>query len=150
MLFESYGDYAAFAELMEVARSKRPMRITAYCLMENHFHFLLWPEGDGHVPAFMKWLTATHAGRWHRRRGTVGTGAVYQSHYVSKAIKEPRHFFTALRYIERNALTAGIVERAEDWRWCSAWNPSGSAVPFAIDAGPIARPSNWLTILNDL
>jgi len=150
VLFDSYEDYVAFAELMEEARRKRPMRITAYCLMSNHFHFLLWPMGDDDVPRFMKWLTATHASRWHRQRGTVGTGAVYQGRYVSKGISDARHFFTTLRYVERNALTAGAVGRAEEWQWCSAWSHDGAATPFVIDAGPITRPSNWLTILNDL
>jgi putative transposase len=150
VLFESDDDYGAFVELVKEARSKRAMRISAYCLMRTHFHFLLWPVGDPDVPRFMQWLTATHAGRWHRQRGTEGTGAVYQSRYVSKPISEPRHYYSALRYVERNALAAGLVERAEDWRWGSAWRHHGRDAPFVIDQGPIARPSNWLSIINDL
>jgi putative transposase len=126
------------------------MRITAYCLMRTHFHFLLWPQGDRDVPRFMQWLTTTHASRWHRQRHTVGTGAVYQSRYVSKPISDARHYVSVLRYVERNALTAGVVKRAEAWRWCSAWSHDGSEPAFAIDEGPIKRPSNWLLILNDL
>ena len=150
VLFGSYQDYAAFIALMNEARAKRPMRIIAYCLMRTHFHFLLWPKGDSDVPRFMQWVTSTHAGRWHRRRQTVGMGAVYQSRYVSKPISDVRHYFSVLRYVERNALTAGVVTRAEDWRWCSAWRPDGSEPAFAADEGPIKRPSNWLSILNDL
>jgi len=62
---------------------------------------------------------------------------------------EGRKIFTALRYVERNALVAGLVKRAEDWPWGSAWNGSPPS-PFIIDESPIPRPSNWLTILNDL
>jgi putative transposase len=80
----------------------------------------------------------------------VGTGAVYQSRYVSKPISDARHYVSVLRYVERNALTAGVVKRAEAWRWCSAWSHDGSEPAFAIDEGPIKRPSNWLLILNDL
>ncbi len=149
VLFDSCEDYEAFTNLMEAARGKTDVRIPAYCLMPTHVHFLLWPRRDGDVIRFMHWLTSTHAKRFHRRRGSVGTGAVYQSRYYSRPMDEGRKIFTALRYVERNALVAGLVKRAEDWPWGSAWNGSPPS-PFIIDESPIPRPSNWLTILNDL
>jgi putative transposase len=76
-------------------------------------------------------------------------GAVYQSRYFSRAIDEGRKFFTALRYVERNALEAKLVKRAEEWPWSSVWAGS-PASRFVVDEGPFARPSNWLDILNDL
>jgi putative transposase len=96
----------------------------------------------------MHWLTSTHAMRFHHYRGSKGTGAVYQSRYVSKPIGDARHFFTALRYVERNALQVGKVERAEEWPWCSA--RAGDPHNFLVtDEGPFRRPANWLEILND-
>jgi putative transposase len=74
-------------------------------------------------------------------------GAVYQSRYVSKPISDARHYYSVLRYVERNALTAGVVKRAEEWRWCSACE---SDPPFDIDEGPFTRLPNWLSFLNDL
>ena len=147
-LFESYGDYEAYLKLMEVARGKFAMRVIAYCLMVNHLHFLLYPRDSTSLVRFMHWLTTSHASRFHRIRGSVGTGAVYQSRYVSRPISEDRRFFTALRYVEQNAFAAGLVSRAEEWRWGSAWNGSPSST-FVIDESPLPRPSNWLEILND-
>jgi putative transposase len=150
VVFETYEDYAAFCELVEEARQKRPMRIVAYCLRKTHFHFLLWPVNDQDLPRFMKWLTSTHARRWHLRRGSVGSGAVYQSRYFARGIADVRGFFTALRYVEANALKDGAVTRAEEWPWGSAWRREGFGSRVSIDDSPIARPSNWLRILNDL
>src|SRR5688572_17978003 len=113
VILETYEDYAAFCALVEEARRKRPMRILAYSLRRTHFHFLLWPVGDQDVPRFMKWLTATHAARFHRSRDSVGTGAVYQSRYVSRGIEDVRDFISILRYIEANALKDRVVTRAE-------------------------------------
>ncbi len=149
VLFDTCEDYDAFVRLMEEARRKRPMRIPAYCLMKTHLHFLLWPRNTEDVPRFMKWLTATHAMRFHKRHGSKGTGAVYQSRYVSKPIGDARHYFTALRYVERNALEAGKVRRAEDWQWCSVWAGDQTNI-FAVDEGPMRRPENWLQFINDL
>jgi len=49
------------------------MRILAYCLMPNHWHFLLWPERDGELAAFMKKLTITHVRNWQEHRRRVDT-----------------------------------------------------------------------------
>jgi len=105
---------------------------------------LLWPSGDGDLSRFMHWLQTVHAIGWHRGHGTRGTGAVYQSRFVSVGIADDRHYYTALRYVEGNALAAKAVKRAQDWRWCSA-SPR-SRLP--LDSGPYPRPINWLDILN--
>ena len=53
-LFSKEKDYAAFETLLEQTRESRPMRICAYCLMPNHWHFVLWPEREGELAAFMQ------------------------------------------------------------------------------------------------
>ena len=143
-LFDSYGDYDQFVTLLQRARGKNPMRIIAYCLLRTHIHLLLWPASDGDLSRFMHWLTSVHAMQWHQAHGSRGTGAVYQSRYVSVGIGDGRHYFTALRYVERNALSANEVQRAHDWRWCSACAES----PLIVDPGPYERPANWLELLN--
>ena len=144
-LFDSYGDYENFVGLLDLARRKRPMKIITYCLLRTHIHLLLQPADDHDLPRFMHWLATVHAIAWHRTHNSRGTGAVYQSRYVSVGIDDDRHYFTALRYVERNALEAKAVRRAEEWRWCGASPES----PLALDKGPYERPSNWLEILND-
>lgn len=48
-------------------------------------------------------------------------GHVYQQHYKSFPIQDNGHFFVVCRYVERNALRAGLVDRDEYWRWSSRW-----------------------------
>lgn len=48
------------------------MRIVSYCLMSNHWHFVLWPENEGDLGAFMQQLTITHARNWQGNRRRVG------------------------------------------------------------------------------
>ena len=55
-LFEKEGEYDAFERIVEETRETRLMRICAYCLMPNHF--VLWPEHDGDLAAFMQRLAA--------------------------------------------------------------------------------------------
>lgn len=125
------------------------MRIIAYSARQTHFHLVLWPVGDQDVPRFMQWFTETHAIRFHRGRGTVGTGAVYQSRYFSRGIADVRDFISTMRYVEANALKDGLVTRAEAYPWCSAWAGEGFGSTVVLDDSPIPRPSNWLQILNE-
>jgi len=96
----------------------------------------------------MQWLEGRHAELWHWRRGTRGTGAVFQSRFRAIPLKDDRQYFTALRYVERNALEAGYVELADAWPWSSAWQGDHERAPFDLDSGPLERPSNWLYVLN--
>jgi putative transposase len=86
-LFEKESDYLAFEKVLAETLHTRPMRICAYCLMPNHWHFVLWPEKDGELSAFMQQLTNTHAKRWKHYRQETGDGHLYQGRYKSSQCK---------------------------------------------------------------
>ena len=92
-LFAKDGDYLAFESLIEETVRSRPMRICAYCLMPNHWHFVLWPEGDRDLAAFMQQLTTKHVRRWQLYRGRVGYGHVYQARYKSFPVENEGYFW---------------------------------------------------------
>jgi putative transposase len=149
-LFDDEGDYRAFERVLTQACERVPMRLLAYCVMPNHWHLVVWPRQDGDLPRFMSWLTLTHTQRWHTHRQTVGTGHLYQGRFKSFVVQTDEHLLTVCRYVERNALRAGLVERAEAWRWSSLWwTTYGDAhqQPLVSD-GPVARPPDWLGWVN--
>jgi putative transposase len=60
---------------------------------------------------------------------------------------------TACRDVERNALRAGLVPRAEAWRWGSLWaatqGPDSVSEELpALSAWPIERPADWVERVN--
>lgn len=145
-LFETPQDYRDFELLMNRARLRVPMRILAYCFMPTHWHFLLWPLSDGDLSRFVGWLSTTHATRWNQARGLTGRGAVYQSRFKSIPVGSEPHLFRLWRYIERNALAADLVTRAELWRWGSLWGRlNGTEL---LDRGPVDLPQNWTSFVN--
>lgn len=150
-LFSKENDFAAFEGLLEQTQESRPMRICAYCLMPNHWHFVLWPEHDGDLAAFMQQLTTKHVRRWQLHRRRVGYGHVYQSRYKSFPVEEEEHFYQLVRYVERNALRAGLCERAEAWKWSSLWRRTcGTAEQKQLlSAWPVPYPRGWCNLVND-
>jgi putative transposase len=158
-LFEDDADYAAFLRVLAQARERFGMRICAFCLMPNHFHLVLWPDKDDLLSPFMQWLTLTHAQRWHLHRGSVGRGHVYQSRLKSFAVEQDQHFLIICRYVERNALRAQMVERAEEWPWGSlACRMNGVVVADSLklpkvqellDAWPVDEAAHWPEMVNE-
>ncbi len=67
-IFDDRADYEAFLRVMKETQERVPMRVLAYCLLPNHWHFLLWPVNDGDLGAFMQRLTTTHVRRCLRAR----------------------------------------------------------------------------------
>jgi len=139
-IFGKQRDFEAFEEVIAQAKQRLPMRVLAWCVMNNHWHFALWPRGDGDLSEFMRWLTVTHTQRWHAAHRTSGTGPLYQGRFKSFPVQEDDHLWTVLRYVERNPLRANLVERADAWRWSSLWHRAdGSRSGVAAPVGPSRR-----------
>ena len=149
-LFQKAADYEAFERVLREAHDRCAMRILAYCLMPNYWHFVLWPRKDGELTAFMRWLTNTHTMRWHAHYHTSGTERVYQGRFKAFAVETDEYFYTVVRYVERNALRSELVVRAEDWRWSSLWRRErGDADARALLSDwPLPRPARWSTRVN--
>jgi putative transposase len=54
-----------------------------------------------------------------------------------------------LRYVERNALRARLVERAEQWPWSSVRWWGRRSWPEFLVSGPVAHPSDWILRVNE-
>lgn len=149
-LFLKDADFEAFERTIEKTLESRPMRICSYCLMSSHWHFVLWPERDGDLGAFMQKLTITHVRNWQENRRRVGYGHLYQGRYKSFPVESDDHFYQVVRYVERNALRANLVARAEDWRWSSLWRRvHGTAEDRRwLSKWPLPRPRNWADLVN--
>jgi putative transposase len=149
-LFRKNADYAAFLGVLDEALERHPIRLLGYCIMPTHWHFVLWPATDREMTSFLRWLTLTHSVRWHKHYHSTGSGHVYQNRFKAFPIAEDEHLWTVLRYVERNALRAGLVRRAQDWLWSSAsLRAEGSeAAAQRLHPGPMTLPRNWLELVN--
>jgi putative transposase len=115
-VFFDDGDYEAFFLALAELKARKPFALYGYCLMENHFHLLLRPEG-GSVSRIMQSLLVSHTQRYHRFHG--GGGHVWQGRFKSPVIQDDAHLLCVLRYIEANPLKAKMVRRAGNYRWSS-------------------------------
>jgi putative transposase len=144
-LFKKDEDFLAFEEVLAEAHRRVTIRVLDWCLMSNHWHFVLWPREDGELTAFMRWLTLTHTQRWKHAHAAVGHGHLYQGRFKSFPVQQDMHLLQVLRYVERNPLRAALVKSVGLWRWGSAAvRQSGPAKMAALlSPWPVDRPRDW-------
>jgi putative transposase len=145
-VYHKPADNDAFVKAMADAQLRLPVDLLGYCLMPNHFHLVLRPHADGDLGRWMQWLLTAHARRYHRHYGT--SGHIWQGRFRAFPVQEDDHLRSVLRYVERHALRAELVARAEDWKWSSlaCWL-RGDALLWTGD--PPVRDQNWQARVNE-
>lgn len=105
-------------------------------------------------------MSERHKGRrkrwWHCRfcnlshRRCAGAGPVYQGRFKSFSVQTDAHFLSVARYVERNALRAKLVDRAEAWQWGSLWRRTQGDAQLRVwlSDWPVARPRDWIARVN--
>jgi putative transposase len=116
-VFLSPADNREFLRLLRRSAERFEMRIMGYCLMRNHYHVI---ASGGRLDSVEKAIgQASHDYSLYMHRRREQTGHLWQGRYGSVLLTES-HFWTALCYVERNPVEAGLVQAAWDWPWSSA------------------------------
>ena len=117
-----YLRHAAIAQLVEEsihygAEQLQHYDLRAYVIMANHVHLLVLPrEAPSRLLQTLKGYTAREANRLLGRTGQRFWQAETYDHWVRDEQEGER----IRAYIENNPVRAGLVARAEDYRWSSA------------------------------
>jgi putative transposase len=144
-VFHKPSDYDAFVKAIADAHARMPIDLLGYCLMPNHFHLVIRTRADDDLGRWVRWLLVAHAQRYHRHYGT--TGHVWQGRYKAFPVQDDDHLIGVLRYVERNALRAELVARAEDWKWSSL--PGWLSGDPLLWRGLAVRDERWLERVNE-
>ena len=93
-------------------------RLLAWCVMPNHVHVLFHVEAKDQLRRIVHSWKSYSA---HAINEAIGrTCAVWQREYFDRFIRDDAHYFSTVKYIERNPVVAGLVTEAGDWAWSSA------------------------------
>jgi putative transposase len=110
-------DRRAYCRLLATHGARHGIRVLGYCLMTNHVHLVAVPE---QADSFARGLGRAHyhyTRALHERWG--GNGHLWQNRFFSCPL-DREHLWTALRYVDLNAVRAGLVEDALEYEWSSA------------------------------
>jgi putative transposase len=73
---------------------------------------------------------------------------VWQGRFKAFPIQDDEHYWTVLRYVERNPLRANIVRRSQDWEWSSLKPTARSGPAGLLTDGPLPKRNGWTNYVN--
>lgn len=115
-IFFTDADRDAFIKVLQEASEFWNFRISAYCLMSNHYHLLVQTP-DSNLSRGMRHINGVYTQRFNRRHKKEGQ--LFRGRYKAVLVDDDRHLLEVLRYIHRNPLRAGIVKTLSDYSWSS-------------------------------
>jgi putative transposase len=115
--FSCDSDRRTYVQLLQHNLADAQVRLLGWCLMTNHVHLIAIPERDDSLAVLLRRVHGRYAQYYNTR--AARTGHLWQNRYFACALSE-RHLWTALAYVDRNPVRAGMVRSAGDYRWSSA------------------------------
>jgi putative transposase len=116
-VFEEAADFRRYLALAGECADRYGLEIWAYCLMQNHVHFVCVPKAAGALALGFNTLHMRYSQYFHAKKRVAGH--LWRSRFLS-CMLDDRSVFEEVRYIENNPVRAGLVECAEDYPWSSA------------------------------
>ena len=115
-VFTTERDHLDFLEAVAESCERFALEIHAYCLMGNHYHLLAHtPRGNlGRAMRHLGSVYTQRHNRAHRRDGPL-----FRGRYKAILVDADAYLLAVSRYIHRNPVEAGLVERPERYRWSS-------------------------------
>lgn len=116
-VFLDAPDREKYLSWIQEYSNKYSLAILAYCLMQNHVHFIVIPEKED---SLAKTFNAAHMRYSHYfNKKLKATGHLWQGRFYSCVLDEP-HLIAVAKYIERNPVRAGMVKKPWQYQWSSA------------------------------
>ncbi|MEO5763687.1 MAG: transposase [Casimicrobiaceae bacterium] len=156
-IFQDAGDRTFFLGALGEAAGAHHVDIHAYALMSNHVHLLVSPHNENSAPRMMQSLGRRYVGRFnfvHERTGTL-----WEGRYRAALVDSDGYLLTCMRYIELNAVRAGMVRHPAEFRWSSFWANTGEGIDPVVTPHPVflmlgasagARHETYLRLFDDV
>ncbi len=147
-VFENDEDYQQYLLWLKEYSQKYSFDIWAYCLMNNHVHFVGVPQKEETLSRTFNMLHMRYSQYINRRRKT--SGHLWQGRFYSTILDDP-HVYAAVKYVENNLVRVKIVKKAEEYSWSSAKEHVGgsSACVFTKRFYLLEEIDNWKKYLRD-
>ena len=116
-IFQKTEDKEKYLELLKKYYTKLNVDIIAYCIMDNHIHFLLYSNKIENISDFMQQVNSQYAMYYNKKNERVGY--VYRNRFKSKPIKGKQQLYACIKYIHMNPVKAKIVKNEEDYIYSS-------------------------------
>ncbi len=129
-IFDDDVDRQSFLDVIAQALSRFDAVALAYCLMDNHYHFVLHTR-RANLSQLMRQINGVYTQAYNRRHSKVGH--LFQGRFKGILVDQDAYLLEVCRYVDLNPVRARMVRAAGNWPWSS----------YAAHVGGVAPP-DWL------
>lgn len=116
-IFKHEKEMKKYQNIIIEKLKKTDIEILAYCIMNNHAHFLIYSEKQENLSKFMQRINTSYS-RWYNKENKR-VGYVFRDRFYLQEILDERQLFNCLRYIHNNPVKAKIVNKMDDYKYSS-------------------------------
>jgi putative transposase len=128
-----------FLSVVKRAKAKYNFRLENFCIMDNHFHFVIQPGNGESLSSIMQWILSVFAMRFNKIMGY--TGHVWGCRFFSRIIGSFQELIEVFKYIDDNPVKAGKVGDRRQWYWGGLWHNRTGCSDI------IEKTTSWLRAL---
>ncbi|MDP8315649.1 MAG: transposase [Candidatus Celaenobacter antarcticus] len=115
LLFRENKDYTQFLKPFKKSVKEIPSSVYAYCLMPNHFHFLLRQNSKIPLYKIFNKILSSYVQKYNIKY--IRKGSIFGHPLQSKLVVDEEQLITLCKYIHLNPVKAGLVEEPDDWEF---------------------------------
>jgi REP element-mobilizing transposase RayT len=136
-IFEDDDDRRVLLEVVGQGAARFDAVVFAYCLMDNHYHFVLQTQKPN-LSRLMRHINGVYTQSYNRRHDKVGH--LFQGRFKAVLVDRDAYLLEVCRYVDLNPVRAGMVKRARDWAWSSYRAHAGQTEgPGWLDSATLHR-----------
>jgi len=115
-IFKGVSDYQRYLNYLSKYSKRYNIDVIAYALLEWHVHLFLFDQ-YGKISEFINVLHGIYGQVFNKIHNRVGH--VFEKRFQNKVVDANQYGIWLSRYIHRQAVEAGLVDRAENYPWTS-------------------------------
>jgi putative transposase len=112
-VFANLDNYVYLLRKVKGLLSELHVTILAYCLMPNHYHFMLRQDGEVTPSTFIQRLFLTYTQAFNKQQKR--SGPLFQGRFRHVLVDRDEYAIHLCRYIHLNPVAADLVSQPQDW-----------------------------------
>jgi len=130
-IFQEADNYLLVLRLLKEYSARLGVTVVAYCLMPNHYHFLLRQDGEQPISLLIQRIFNAYTKAYNKRYGRSGT--LFQGRYRAVHVDRENYLVQLCRYIHANPVKGGLVSHVQDWPYSNYREWIGDRMGTLVD-----------------
>jgi putative transposase len=118
--FIKFSEYKKLKNKLKSANCKNNdpiVQIIAYCIMPTHFHLVIYEKENKALSHYMRRILDSYTRYFNKK--TKRQGPLWVGKFKKVLVTSDEQLLHLTRYVHLNPVSAGLVEKPEDWPYSS-------------------------------